>query len=132
MTQVKKGTVPRVVPSSELTDKTAQTPAMHRRAAIHEESTGASRIWMGWVTNAPGMDSGPHHHGEAETAAYVVSGRVGVRFGEGFKEYVEAGPGDFLFVPAWVPHIESNPDQSEPSEVILSRAPDNIVVNLEP
>lgn len=131
MTQRKKGTEPRVVHANELTDKTAQTPAMYRRAAIHRESTGASKVWMGWVTNSPGMDSGPHHHGEAETAAYVISGRVGVRFGEGFKEYVEAGPGDFLFVPAWVPHIESNPSPDEPSEVILTRSPDNIVVNLD-
>jgi uncharacterized RmlC-like cupin family protein len=125
-----KTKVPRVVHTSDLSEKTAQTLAMHRRAAIHAESTGASKIWMGWVTNAPGMDSGTHHHGEAETAAYIVSGRVGVRFGEGFKEYVEAGPGDFLFVPAWTPHIEVNPSAEEPSEVIVSRAPDNIVVNL--
>jgi len=130
MSDEEKGKVPRVVSGRELSENTAQTLAMHRRAAIHEESTGASRIWMGWVTNAPSMDSGIHHHGEAETAAYVVSGRVGVRFGEGFKEYVEAGPGDFLFVPAWAPHIEVNPSPDESSEVIVARGPDNIVVNL--
>lgn len=130
MVEAQKGTVPRVVHGNELSENTAQTLSMHRRAAVHAESTGASKIWMGWVTNAPGTDSGVHHHGEAETAAYVISGRVGVRFGEGFREYVEAGPGDFLFVPAWAPHIEVNPSPSEPSEVIVSRGPDNIVVNL--
>ena len=85
-------------------------------------------MWMGRVTCLPGMNPGPHHHGEAETAAYVVSGRVGVFYGEGSKQYCEAGPGDFLF--AHIPHIEHNPSPGEPAELILARAPDNIVVNL--
>ena len=71
----------------------------------------------------------PHHHGEAETAAYVLKGRIRVYFGEDFKEYVEAGPGDFIFVPAHMHHIEGNP-YDEPAEAILSRGPDNIVINL--
>ena len=71
----------------------------------------------------------PHHHGEAETAAYVLTGKVRVYYGEDFKEYIEAGPGDFLFVPPYTPHIEGNPYDEEHS-VILARAPDNIVINL--
>ena len=71
----------------------------------------------------------PHHHGEAETAAYVLSGHIRVFFGEGFREFVEAGPGDFIFVPAHFPHIEGNV-ADEPAEAVLSRSPDNIVVNL--
>ena len=72
----------------------------------------------------------PHHHGEAETAAYILRGRVRVFYGDEFKEYVEAGPGDFLFVPAHIPHIEANP-YDEPFEAIVSRSPDNIVINLD-
>ena len=68
-------------------------------------------------------------HGEAETAAYVLSGRVRVYYGEDFKEVVEAGPGDFLFVPPHTPHIEANPFD-EPHTAVLVRAPDNIVINL--
>ena len=55
--------------------------------------------------------------------------RSWLRFGEDFKEYAEAGPGDFIFVPAHLPHIEGNP-YDEPAEAILSRGPDNIVINL--
>ena len=70
----------------------------------------------------------PHHHGEAETAVYVLKGRV--YFGEDFEESVEAGPGDFVVVPVHLPHKEGNP-YDEPAEAIVSRGPDNIVVNLE-
>ncbi len=62
-------------------------------------------------------------------AEYVVKGHIRVYYGEDYKEYVEAGPGDFIFVPANFNHIEGNP-YDEISEVILSRGPDNIVVNL--
>ena len=83
----------------------------------------------GAVTAAPHDQGPPHHHGEAETAAYILKGRVVVYFGEDFKESVEAGPGDFLFVPAYLPHIEANP-YDEPQQAVLARSPDNIVVNL--
>ena len=84
---------------------------------------------MGVVTADHKETGQPHHHGEAETAAYVLSGRVRVYFGEDFKEVVEAGPGDFLFVPPYTPHIEANPFD-EPHTAVLVRAPDNIVINL--
>jgi uncharacterized RmlC-like cupin family protein len=102
---------------------------MERRPGITADTAGASRIWLGLVTAAPNEAGPPHHHGEAETAAYVLSGRVRVYFGENFEESIEAGPGEFLFVPAHIPHIEANP-YDEPSHVVLSRSPDNIVVNL--
>jgi uncharacterized RmlC-like cupin family protein len=102
---------------------------MERRPGVTADTAGASRIWLGLVTAAPHEKGPPHHHGEAETAAYILSGRVRVYFGEGFKEYVEGGPGDFLFVPAYLPHIEANP-YDEPQQAVLARSPDNIVVNL--
>ena len=103
---------------------------MVRTPGIDSNTAGASKIWLGHVTAAPGEMGPPHHHGEAETAAFVLSGKVRVYFGEDFKEYIEAGPGDFLFVPANTVHIEGNPDPDEPAEIVLSRGPDNIVVNL--
>ena len=109
---------------------TAQTPGMERKAGIDSNTVGASKIWLGQVTCVPNTMGPPHHHGEAETAAYVVKGRIRVYFGEDLKEFVEAGPGDFIFVPANTPHIEGNP-YDEPAEAILSRGPDNIVVNIE-
>lgn len=121
--------VPLVVHGPQSAGTTAQTPAMVRRPGIANNTSGAKRVWMGQVTGAPNETGPPHHHGEAETAAYILSGRVRVYHGEEFKEYVEAGPGEFLFVPAHLPHIEANP-YDEAVVAIVSRSPDNIVVNL--
>ena len=118
-----------VVRGAQSADTTPQTRGMERSPGIDQNSSGASKIWLGHVTAVPNAMSAPHHHGEAETAVYVLKGRVRVYFGEGLKEFVEAGPGDYLFVPANTPHIEGNP-YDEPAEAIVSRSPDNIVVNL--
>ena len=122
--------VPMVVHGTEPASATAQTPGMERRPAIHKSTVGASKIWFGTVTSAPKHTGPPHMHGEAETAAYVISGRVRVHYGEDFKESILAGPGDYIFVPANLWHIEENPDD-EPSEQFLARGPDNIVINME-
>lgn len=108
---------------------TLQTRGMERRPGIDKSSAGSSRLWMGHVTCVPNEVGPPHHHGEAETGAYVLKGQIRVYFGEDFKEFVDAGPGDYLFVPANTPHIEGNVT-NEPAEAILTRSPDNIVVNL--
>ena len=123
------GKKPYVVQGPQDASTTTQTPGMERRPGITADTAGASRIWLGLVTAAPNEAGPPHHHGEAETAAYVLSGRVRVYFGENFEEFIEAGPGEFLFVPAHIPHVEANP-YDEPSQAVLSRSPDNIVVNL--
>ena len=129
MTVNTNGKVPKVIHGTQASSQTAQTPGMERRPAIHKASVGASKIWFGTVTSAPNHKGPPHHHGEAETAAYVISGHVRVHYGPDFSEYVEAGPGDYLFVPANTWHIEENPYDA-PSEQFLARGPDNIVVNM--
>ena len=130
MTSDIDGTVPKVVHGTQPASETAQTPGMERRPAIHKGSVGASKIWFGTVTSSPNHKGPPHHHGEAETAAYIVSGHVRVHYGENFEESVEAGPGDYLFVPANTWHIEENP-YDETSEQFIARGPDNIVINME-
>ncbi len=110
-------------------DTTTQTPGMIRRPGIDSNTAGASKIWLGHIEAVPNTMGPPHHHGEAETAVYVLKGHIGVYYGEDYKEYVEAGPGDFLYVPANFNHIEGNP-YDEPAETIVSRSPDNIVINL--
>ncbi len=124
-----RGKQVRVVKGTQPAGTTAQTRGMERRPGIDANTTGAKKVWLGLVTCAPNTMGPPHHHGEAETAAYVLSGHIRVYFGEGFREFVEAGPGDFIFVPAHFPHIEGNV-ADEPAEAVLSRSPDNIVVNL--
>ena len=124
-----EGKVVRVVKGTQPASTTAQTHGMERRPGIDANTTGAKKVWLGLVTAAPNDLGPPHHHGEAETAGYVLSGHIRVYFGEGFREYVDAGPGEFIFVPPYLPHIEGNVTD-EPAEVVLSRSPDNIVVNL--
>ena len=125
-----EGKVCKVVHGTQDPSTTPQTRGMVRKPGIDSNTVGAEKIWLGHVTCAPNTLGPPHHHGEAETAAYVVSGHIRVYFGEDFKEYVDAAPGDFIFVPAHMPHIEGNVTD-EPAEAILSRGPDNIVINLD-
>ena len=123
------GKTVQVVHGTQPASTTTQTRGMERRPGIDSNTTGAKKIWLGHVTCAPNTMGPPHHHGEAETAAYVLSGHIRVCFGKDFKEYVDAEPGDFIFVPAYLPHIEGNVT-GKPAEAVLSRGPDNIVVNL--
>lgn len=129
MTTSVGGKTVRVLHGTQAASTTAQTRGMERRPGIDSKTTGAKKIWLGHVTCAPNTMGPPHHHGEAETAAYVLSGHIRVCFGKDFKEHVDAGPGDFIFVPAHLPHIEGN-ITDKPAEAVLSRGPDNIVVNL--
>lgn len=121
-----------VVRQADLTAETAQTVGLPRLDGVSPERTGSAGLWMGRVTGPPGMDSGPHHHGEAETGGYVLQGNALVYFGDNYAEHVELHPGDFIYVPAYVPHIERNLSTTEPVEFVTCRFPGNIVVNLDP
>jgi uncharacterized RmlC-like cupin family protein len=131
MIETPAGNEVRIIRAGEDTDQTAQTAGTVRRTGIDINSTGSKRLWMARASAPPGMRSAPHHHGEAETGVYVLSGHCRFYFGEGFKEYVDAGPGDLVYVPANTPHIEENLSKDEPAEFIGVRSPSNIVVNLD-
>lgn len=111
---------------------TAQTPGMERAAAVASSTVGASRLWTGYVTMAPGFRSAAHHHGPCESSIYVISGRARMRWGAKLEHEVEAGPGDFIYVPPEVVHQEINVDPEAPVEMIVSRdGQENIVVNVD-
>src|ERR1700761_5189404 len=113
------------------TSDTPQTPGMQRFAAISGSRTG-SQFWMGGNRMAPGQQSADHHHGEADSGIYIVSGHPRFVFlVDGREEHIDAAPGDFVYVPAWVPHREENPSSDEEAVVVLARStPEEIVVNL--
>ena len=118
--------------AAELTGDTGQTSGMGRREAISGKSVGAEKLWMGQTHVAAGAKSGDHHHGEAETAIYVVSGTPAFVFADGDQEVrLEAKPGDYIFVPPYVPHREENPGDEEAVVVIARSSQQGIVVNLE-
>lgn len=122
----------RVVHSGELDLNTPQTPGMTRAAAITHACAGANKLWAGTVVVEPDAKTGAHHHGELETVLYIVKGRARFRWGDKLEYFAEAGPGDFIFVPPFVPHQEMNASPEMPVEAVVVRSgQEPIVVNLE-
>ncbi len=122
----------RVIPGGSLDSDTPQTPGMSRAAAINFARAGAQKLWAGTVHIHPDAKTGAHHHGELESVIYVVRGRARMRWGERLEYMAEAGPGDFIFVPPFVPHQEINASTSETLECVLVRSDNEaVVVNLD-
>jgi uncharacterized RmlC-like cupin family protein len=122
----------KIIPGSQLDPNTPQTPGMSRAAAITHARTGASKLWAGTVAIDANAKTGAHHHGELESVIYVVSGRARMRWGDRLEFCAEAGPGDFIYVPPFVPHQEINASRSEILTCVLVRSgQEPIVVNLD-
>jgi len=121
----------RVIRASALSPDTAQTPGMTRTAAVDRLSTGCENLWVGLATIAPGIASGPHHHGDCDSVVCVTAGHIRMKFGDSLEKSEHAGPGDFVFIPANMVHQEINLSEAEPVETIVVRSGDNIVVNVD-
>jgi uncharacterized RmlC-like cupin family protein len=122
----------RVVPGDQLDPNTPQTPGMTRAAAINHARVGAQKLWAGTVSIDPDAKTGAHHHGALESVIYVVKGRARMRWGERLEFTAEAGPGDFIFIPPYVPHQEINASTNERLECMLVRSDNEaVVVNLD-
>lgn len=115
---------------------TAQTGGMRRFAAVSGRAVGSEKLWMGQTHVAPSTSSSDHHHGESETAIYVVSGHPEFVFlddsgGRTEEVRLRTSPGDYVFVPPFVPHREENPDPADEAVVVIARSTQEaIVVNL--
>ena len=122
----------RVIPGHTLDPNTPQTPGMERKAAINFARVGAQKIWAGTVSIQANAKTGAHHHGELESVIYVIRGRARMRWGNHLEYVAEAGPGDFIFVPPYVPHQEINAMTDETLECVLVRSDNEaVVVNLD-
>lgn len=122
----------KIIPGSQLDFNTPQTAGMTRAAAITHARTGASKIWAGTVAVQATAKTGAHHHGELESILYVVSGRGRVRWGEHLEFIAEGAPGDFIYIPPFVPHQEINPSNTEILTCVVIRSgQEPIVVNLD-
>ena len=121
-----------MIPADQLDVNTAQTPGMNRAAAINLARVGAQKIWAGTVHIHPNAKTGVHHHGALESVIYVLKGRARMRWGARLEYVAEAGPGDFIFVPPYVPHQEINASRDEVLECVLVRSDgEAVVVNLD-
>jgi len=121
-----------VIPGDQLDSNTPQTPGMHRAAAITKARVGAEKLWAGRVVIEPDAKTGAHHHGHVESVIYIVKGKARMRWGEQLEYVAEAGPGDFIYVPPYVPHQEINALPGEPLDCVLVRSGQiPVVVNLD-
>jgi len=122
----------RIIPGDSLDQNTPQTPGMTRAAAINYARVGAQKIWAGTVRIEPNARTGPHHHGSLESVIYVVRGRARMRWGEHLEYTAEAGPGDFIYIPPYVPHQEINALAQETLKCVIVRSDQEaVVVNLD-
>jgi uncharacterized RmlC-like cupin family protein len=127
----------RHVAPSGLIGQTTQTAGMRRLEAISGKTVGATSLWMGQTHVPASTASANHHHGASETAIYVVSGHPAFVFldvdgDDPAETRIQAGPGDYVFVPPYVPHREENPHPDEEAVVVIARTTQEaIVVNLD-
>ena len=122
----------KVIPGDTLDPNTAQTPGMSRATAINRARAGAEKLWAGTVTIHPNAKTGPHHHGDLESVIYVVRGVARMRWGERLEFVAEAEPGDFIYVPPYVPHQEINASDELELHCVLARSgQQGLVVNLD-
>jgi uncharacterized RmlC-like cupin family protein len=121
-----------VVRAGDLSDRTPQTSGLQRFEAVSAKRLGSTDLWMGLSVLPAGSRTGVHHHGESETALYILSGVGRWWVGDRLDAKREARPGDFVFIPPNAVHWEENASDTEPVEMIVARSTqDAIVVNLD-
>jgi uncharacterized RmlC-like cupin family protein len=121
----------RHVPATDLSGNTPQSRGMRRLEAVSGKTVGSEKVWMGQAHVGPGTNSGNHHHGDSETAIYVVSGHPVFVFAEDGREVrLTPEPGDYVFVPPFTPHREENPADDEAVVVLARSTQEAIVVNV--
>ena len=81
----------------------------HYHPGVSSETVGATGLWLGIVTLAPGQRTSAHVHAQHETAFYMLSGEdVELWSGPGLQDRQTCRPGDYLFIPANVLHVAVN------------------------
>lgn len=121
-----------VAPADRVINGSEQTRGMIRESGVTPETAGSRGLWTGHVTTPPGMVSGAHHHGDAESSIYVVSGHARFTWGARLEHARDTGPGDFIYVPPRVIHAEANLSHTEPFVFVVSRTSGTMTtVNVE-
>jgi uncharacterized RmlC-like cupin family protein len=121
----------RLVKPLQLDGHTAQTSGTRRLEAISHARAGSEALWAGVMLAEPNTASSVHHHGPLETVVYVLSGKSKVRWGSRLQHEADLEPGDFLYIPAFMPHQEINPSHEQATQwVVVRSGREAIVVNL--
>jgi uncharacterized RmlC-like cupin family protein len=108
-----------------------RTPGRSTPGMVREEAFSTEQLWCGLVRTRPGKVSGWHHHGEYDTAVYVLTGMIMVESGPGGSDRTEAGSGDFLLIPKGVVHRESNPSEAEFTAAVVRAGRGEPVFNVD-
>ncbi|MGW1797534.1 cupin domain-containing protein [Streptomyces sp. NPDC001984] len=121
----------RVAHHDQLDGNTPQTRGLIREVAFDGRTPGSAHLSAFRSNVKPGAATGAHHHGDQETVLYIISGAARFRWGDKLENVVEAGPGDFVFVPAHVIHQEINASpEFETVWAVVRSGIDPVVVNL--
>jgi uncharacterized RmlC-like cupin family protein len=92
---------------------------------VSAQTAGAERLCLHMVTIPPGGRAKPHFHARHESAVYVLSGEAGMWYGQGLGEHVWLHAGDFIYIPAGIPHLPYNPSETEPCVGLVARTDPN-------
>ncbi|MCA9840140.1 MAG: cupin domain-containing protein [Trueperaceae bacterium] len=95
------------------------------QSAISAETVGAKALCMHMLTIPPGARANAHMHENHETSIYVLSGEGAMWYGDNLEEHMVAKAGDFIYIPAGVPHLPYNPSETEPVIAVLARTDPN-------
>lgn len=109
------------IAKEDLVGNPGQNADMERVIAVSSETVGSRNLYSSIVRTGPGGRTEIHHHGECETSIYILSGRARFYAGDGLRDIVEAGEGDFIYVPAYEVHVEENASDRDELMVLLSR-----------
>lgn len=122
----------RVTPADRSTS-IGQNNDMERSIAVSADTVGSVGLYSSVVTTGPGGRTRIHHHGACETSIYILSGRARYTWGPtGLEESMDAGEGDFVYIPAGEIHVEENASATEPLVVVLTRnCPGSVVHYLD-
>ena len=108
-----------------------RTPGAPTSGMERSEAVATAGMWAGFVTTEAGMVSGWHHHGDFESAIYILSGALRMEFGPGGRDVLEAAPGDFLYVAPHAIHREGNPSDQRGTIVVARAGRGDPVTNVD-
>ncbi|MCB5908053.1 cupin domain-containing protein [Streptomyces pinistramenti] len=120
-----------VIRGWDMSPDSDESPEVQRMGGIYQKSAGAQNIWLGKVYTPPGVATSVHHHGVAETAGYVLQGQARMHYGDNLEYHLDMEEGDFVYVPPQLVHVEANRSETSGLIVLVSRVPDNIVVDVD-
>jgi uncharacterized RmlC-like cupin family protein len=121
------------VTPAERATSVGQNSDMERSIAVSTDTVGSVGLYSSVVTTGPGGKTRIHHHGECETSIYIVSGAARYTWGPtGLEHAMDAGAGDFIYIPAGEIHVEENASRGEALVVVLTRnCPGSVVHYLD-